>query len=168
MPGRAHATPGIWPVGEARGSGREAPPCPAGPPSDEFVIERAIEQAARAMRAKSTLSSLLIRPTSSGLRSRLLTRRLILSRGCTWPVPIDRDDDAYFAPLESLLLHEGTELYLGLIHREDGARSAHRDGKASRGPIWCRDGVWLRTGARERDRAPPADARCGFLGVVNR
>jgi hypothetical protein len=73
------------------------------------------------MRAKSTLSSLLIRPTSSGLRSCLLTRRLILSRGCTWPVPIDRDDDAYFAPLESLLLHEGMELYLGLIHREDGA-----------------------------------------------
>ena len=42
------------------------------------------------------------------------------------PVPIERDDDAYYAPLESLVLPEGTELYLGLVHREDGAEGAKR------------------------------------------
>lgn len=50
-------------------------------------------------------------------------------RPITWlhlPVPIDRDDDAYFAPLEDLALPEGTELYLGLVHREDGEEGAKR------------------------------------------
>jgi hypothetical protein len=36
------------------------------------------------------------------------------------PVPIDRRDDAYFAPLQALRLPEGTELYLGLVHAADG------------------------------------------------
>ncbi|MGF3057119.1 hypothetical protein [Microbacterium sp. YY-01] len=47
----------------------------------------------------------------------------------TWlhlPVPIDRDDDAYFAPLDDLALTTGTELYLGLVHREDGVAGAQR------------------------------------------
>ncbi|MGN8027543.1 hypothetical protein [Microbacterium sp. 22242] len=50
-------------------------------------------------------------------------------RPLTWlhlPVPIERDDDAYFAPLDGLALDEGTELYLGLVHREDGAEGAQR------------------------------------------
>ncbi|MFT4233320.1 MAG: hypothetical protein QM606_11180 [Leucobacter sp.] len=50
-------------------------------------------------------------------------------RPLTWlhlPVPIERDDDAYFAPLEGLELSEGTELYLGLVHREDGVEGAER------------------------------------------
>ncbi|MDQ4215451.1 hypothetical protein [Microbacterium capsulatum] len=50
-------------------------------------------------------------------------------RPLTWlhlPVPIERDDDAYFAPLDALALGEGTELYLGLVHREDGAEGATR------------------------------------------
>ncbi|GAA3918430.1 hypothetical protein [Microbacterium invictum] len=50
-------------------------------------------------------------------------------RPITWlhlPVPIDRDDDAYFAPLDDLALPEGTELYLGLVHREDGVEGAAR------------------------------------------
>lgn len=42
------------------------------------------------------------------------------------PVPIERDDDGYFAPLESLALPEQTELYLGLVHREDGVEGAER------------------------------------------
>lgn len=48
-------------------------------------------------------------------------------RPITWlhlPVPIERDDEAYYAPLAGLALPEGTELYLGLIHREDGAAGA--------------------------------------------
>jgi hypothetical protein len=52
-----------------------------------------------------------------------------VTRPITWihlPVPIERDDDAYFAPLDELRLGEGTELYLGLVHREDGAAGARR------------------------------------------
>lgn len=50
-------------------------------------------------------------------------------RELTWlhlPVPIERDDEAYFAPLAELELPERTELYLGLMHREDGAEGAMR------------------------------------------
>jgi hypothetical protein len=36
------------------------------------------------------------------------------------PVPRDRSDDAYFAPLTELKLNSKTELYLGLIHLTDG------------------------------------------------
>jgi hypothetical protein len=42
------------------------------------------------------------------------------------PVPIERDDDAYYLPLEALQLPDETELYLGLVHREDGADGAQR------------------------------------------
>jgi hypothetical protein len=38
------------------------------------------------------------------------------------PVPITRDDEAYFAPLAELV--DVPELYLGLVHREDGAEGA--------------------------------------------
>lgn len=37
------------------------------------------------------------------------------------PVPRDRSDDAYFAPLAGLKLHPETELSLGLVHYRDGA-----------------------------------------------
>jgi hypothetical protein len=40
------------------------------------------------------------------------------------PVPRDRADDAYFAPLRDLKLHQETELYLGLVHIHDGAEGA--------------------------------------------
>jgi hypothetical protein len=42
------------------------------------------------------------------------------------PVPIDRDDEAYFAPLAGLRLPPGTRLYLGLVHEEDGLEGAER------------------------------------------
>jgi hypothetical protein len=42
------------------------------------------------------------------------------------PVPIEREDDAFFAPLDDLRLPKGTELYLGLIHFRDGADGARR------------------------------------------
>jgi hypothetical protein len=42
------------------------------------------------------------------------------------PVPRDRDDDAYFAPLRNLIRPTETELYLGLIHFTDGATGARR------------------------------------------
>lgn len=42
------------------------------------------------------------------------------------PVPIDRDDDAYFAPLDDLALDASTRLYLGLVHHEDGVTGTQR------------------------------------------
>lgn len=59
----------------------------------------------------------------AGLVSERATRPL------TWvhlPVPIERDDDAYYEPLEELAIPVETELYLGLVHREDGAEGAAR------------------------------------------
>jgi hypothetical protein len=40
------------------------------------------------------------------------------------PVPRERTDAAYFAPLTHLSLHPETELYLGLIHLTDGVAGA--------------------------------------------
>jgi hypothetical protein len=48
-------------------------------------------------------------------------------RQVTWmhmPVPRDRTDDAYFAPLKDLKLPEGTDFFLGLIHNTDGLEGA--------------------------------------------
>ncbi|MCY3568128.1 MAG: hypothetical protein OXH38_05840 [Chloroflexi bacterium] len=50
-----------------------------------------------------------------------------LDRPLNWihmPVPRDRSDDVYFAPLKDLRLHPETELYLGLVHITDGADGA--------------------------------------------
>lgn len=49
--------------------------------------------------------------------------------GIAWvhmPVPKDREDEAYFAPLAELRLRPETELMLGLIHRLDGVEGARR------------------------------------------
>jgi hypothetical protein len=42
------------------------------------------------------------------------------------PVPRNRTDDAYFAPLQDLKRSPGTKLYLGLIHYTDGVEGAQR------------------------------------------
>lgn len=42
------------------------------------------------------------------------------------PVPRNRDDDAYFAPLEELKLPSETQLYLGLVHYTDGLEGGKR------------------------------------------
>ena len=42
------------------------------------------------------------------------------------PVPIERDDAAYFAPLGGIEVPEGTALVLGLVHHEDGIEGALR------------------------------------------
>jgi hypothetical protein len=52
-----------------------------------------------------------------------------LGRPLDWvhmPVPRDRDDDTYFAPLRRLRLPAGTELFLGLIHATDGMDGVRR------------------------------------------
>ncbi len=51
------------------------------------------------------------------------------------PVPIDRDDAAYFAPFASLALQPSTRLYLGLIHFGDGAEGAQRRIAAARAAV---------------------------------
>ncbi len=42
------------------------------------------------------------------------------------PVPIERDDDAYFEPLADLELSSGCRLYLVLVHIEDGVEGTNR------------------------------------------
>jgi len=75
-------------------------------------------------------------PTDTGLLTRfanLVTAKI--HRPLNWvhlPVPIERDDAAYFAPLEELAISPETELYLGLVHREDGVEGAERRITAAR------------------------------------
>ena len=47
------------------------------------------------------------------------------------PVPIDRDDTDYFAPLRDLRIGD-CHVYLGLVHHEDGAEGAQRRMEAAR------------------------------------
>jgi hypothetical protein len=42
------------------------------------------------------------------------------------PIPIERDDAAFFAPLRQLKLKAASQLYLGLVHQEDGVAGAQR------------------------------------------
>jgi hypothetical protein len=42
------------------------------------------------------------------------------------PVPIDRTDDAYFKPFADLKLHGDTELYLGVVHWQDGVEGTRK------------------------------------------
>lgn len=51
----------------------------------------------------------------------LLTK--VIERPIHWvhlPVPIERDDEAYFAPLRNLRVRPETEIVLGLVHLKDG------------------------------------------------
>jgi methionine synthase II (cobalamin-independent) len=47
------------------------------------------------------------------------------------PVPIERTDDAYFAPLRNLNLGPATEFYLGLAHDRDGVPGTMRRAAAA-------------------------------------
>ncbi len=72
----------------------------------------------------------IIEPQDTGLMVDLANAvTLAVSRPVTWmhmPVPIDRTDDSYFAPLARLELREDTELFLGLVHLADGIDGAGR------------------------------------------
>lgn len=48
------------------------------------------------------------------------------------PVPIDRDDDAFFAPFQNLKLPPDCQLFLGLVHAADGVDGAARRASAAR------------------------------------
>ncbi len=59
-----------------------------------------------------------------------------LHRPLQWvhmPVPKDRTDEQYFAPLAGLALRPETTLYLGLVHASDGWEGARRRIKTARG-----------------------------------
>ena len=51
------------------------------------------------------------------------------------PVPVDRDDDAYFAPLDDLATGGETLVYLGLIHGADGIEGVQRRASAAQSHI---------------------------------
>jgi hypothetical protein len=58
-----------------------------------------------------------------------------LARPLTWvhmPVPRNRTDEAYYAPLRELRLAAETELYLGLVHLTDGVKGTQQRIKAAR------------------------------------
>jgi hypothetical protein len=103
------------------------------------VIERAVDQAGRVPIDVEVGFHLcygdvgekhFVEPTDTANLVRFAQKLLEASpRPINWihlPVPITRDDDEYFAPLEELRVTPGTDLYLGLIHREDGAEGASR------------------------------------------
>ena len=48
------------------------------------------------------------------------------------PVPIERTDDAFFAPFANLNVPEDCQLYLGLVHIEDGIKGAEARISAAR------------------------------------
>jgi hypothetical protein len=71
-----------------------------------------------------------VEPRDTKLMTAIANRLTRASRrSATWlhlPVPRDREDIAYFAPLASLELTPHTELFLGLIHLTDGLEGARR------------------------------------------
>jgi hypothetical protein len=77
-----------------------------------------------------------IQPKDTG--NLVAVARGLLSRLCRpfdWlhiPVPRDRDDAGYFAPLSELSLPAETKLFLGLVHYTDGVEGARRRIAAAR------------------------------------
>ncbi|MGE3990853.1 hypothetical protein [Pseudorhodoplanes sp.] len=69
-------------------------------------------------------------PTDAGNLTRLMNRvSASVHRTIDWfhiPVPRDRTDSAYYAPLRDLRLQVNTDLYLGLIHLTDGEEGCRR------------------------------------------
>lgn len=72
------------------------------------------------------------------------------------PVPRNRADDAYFAPLRALKLKPETELYLGLVHRTDGIDGARKRIAAAR-KAWPRFGIATECGFGRRPAQDVAD-----------
>ncbi len=76
-----------------------------------------------------------VEPTDTGLLVEVANAILTSARRrVDWihmPVPINRDDESYFAPLADLRLPSDTRLYLGLVHEEDGLDGARRRAAAA-------------------------------------
>jgi hypothetical protein len=83
------------------------------------------------------------------------------------PVPRPRTDDAFCAPLDGLKLHSETELYLGLVHRDDMVGNAARLATARRHVRV--DGVSSAAcGARADRRTGSAGIRDRRMGLSNK
>ena len=76
------------------------------------------------------------------------------------PVPVERDDDAFYAPLAGLKLRPETELYLGLVHDTDGVEGTRRRIGAARQHV-REFGIATECGFGRR----PADSVPGLLAL---
>ena len=78
----------------------------------------------------------MIQPKDAGVMVEITNRLMAAVRRPVafmhLPVPKNRADDAYYAPLKNLELKPGTELLLGLVHYDDAAGNARRLAAARR------------------------------------
>jgi hypothetical protein len=72
------------------------------------------------------------------------------------PVPKERNDAEYFAPLAELNLPRSTDLYLGLVHQTGGEEATRRRIEAASAAIG-RFGVATECGLGRRDSATIPD-----------
>lgn len=93
----------------------------------------------------------LIEPADAGvMRDIVNALSRTVDRRIDWihmPVPIARDDDAFFSPFDTLDVSADTQLYLGVVHEQDGL-----DGAARR----------LRAAERHLDRRVGIATECGM------
>jgi hypothetical protein len=71
----------------------------------------------------------LVMPRDTGILAEISAAIVALPRTVDFlhlPVPRERDDATYFAPLQRLRLPPSTRLYLGLIHHDDDAGDGRR------------------------------------------
>lgn len=77
-----------------------------------------------------------VQPKDTGTLADLVTGiTREVTRPVDWihlPVPIERDDEAYFAPLADAVWPAGATVFLGLVHHEDGVEGALRRAAAAR------------------------------------
>jgi hypothetical protein len=103
------------------------------------VLERAVRQAAAVPAGVEVgyhlcygdvEESHFVQPTDAGMLAEVLSGLFAQApRSITWvhlPVPIERDDESYFVPLAAVEWPKDTEVYLGLLHHEDGVEGALR------------------------------------------
>ncbi|GAA1723630.1 hypothetical protein [Fodinicola feengrottensis] len=97
-----------------------------------------------------------VQPTDTALLTRVANGIVeAVHRPPAWihlPVPRDRVDEAYFAPLKALRLPENTQLFLGLVHATDGLAGARRR-MAAAGTAGQSFGVGTECGLGRRDPA---------------
>lgn len=80
-----------------------------------------------------------VQPTDTANLVELANRlSAAVERPISWihlPVPRERDDAAYFAPLEGLRLYPETKLHLGLVHQTDGVEGARKRIEAAQSAV---------------------------------
>jgi len=83
-----------------------------------------------------------------------------LRRQLTWihfPVPVDRFDAEYYAPLRDLRVAPETEVYAGLVHDTDGAMGTNRRIDVAHAALGREFGIATECGLGRRDpRTVPA------------